>query len=292
VLVRQRPEVQALLRHALMDPLAANRALWAEWTRFHETSAFYDLEGFRKGGIRLRRYELEELGDVSGLDVLHLQCHIGTDTLSLARLGARVTGLDFSPEAVGAARRLAADCGLEARFVCADVTQPPPELHGAFDLVYTTRGVLWWLPDLDAWAAAIARCLRPGGHLYLSEGHPVLGTLEQDGVGPGDLLVRYPYFSRPEPQAFPVDGSYAGHIPDLQQTVEYGWAHGLGEVVTALAGAGLQVEFLHERPTLDWPVRFLVELDDGTYGLPEGTPGELPLMFSLRARVAPRELSR
>jgi SAM-dependent methyltransferase len=284
VLVRERGEVQALLRAALMDPLAENRALWAEWARFHETAELYDLETFRRGGVRLRPYELEELGDVSGLDVLHLQCHIGTDTLSLARLGARVTGLDFSEEALEVARRLAADCGLEARWFCADATQPPAELHGAFDLVYSTRGVLWWLPDLAAWARAVAVCLRPGGFLYLADGHPMLGTLEQDGVGPGELLVRYRYFTSADPEAFAVEGSYAGSIPDARQTTEYGWAHGLGEVVTALLDAGLRLELLRERPTLDWPVRFLEEREDGSYGLPPGTPGEIPLMFSLRAR--------
>src|SRR5262249_43276271 len=148
---------------------------------------------------------------------------------------------------------------------------------------YSSRGVLFWLPDLDAWARTIALCLRPGGAFYLAEGHPVLGTLEQDGVGPGELLVRYRYFGRQEPQTFEVEGSYAGHIPDLQQRVEHGWAHALGEVVTALLDAGLRLELLHEHPFLDWPLPFLEAHGDGSFRLSDGE-AELPLMFSLRVR--------
>src|SRR5574338_1070712 len=150
--------------------LRENRALWDEWTRIHETSAFYDLEGFKRGGIRLSPYELDEIGPVDGLDLLHLQCHFGIDTLSWARLGARVTGADFSPSAIRLARELAIDLGFpEARFVESNLYDLPDHLDGEFDIVYTSRGVLGWLPDIRAWARVVAHFVAPGGRFFISE---------------------------------------------------------------------------------------------------------------------------
>ena len=208
------------------DALAANRALWEAWTPIHEGSDFYDLEGFKRGGIRLREYELAEMGPVAGREVLHLQCHFGLDTLSFARLGARATGVDFSAAAIRLARTLADELGLEARFVESSLDALPSRLEGDFDLVYTSRGVLSWLPDLGAWARLIAHYLRPGGQFYISEVHPVANALHDDGEDAGDagdagrtgeLALRWPYFDRREPLRFPVQGSYADPDADVPQ---------------------------------------------------------------------------
>jgi SAM-dependent methyltransferase len=269
------------------DPAEAirdNIALWDEWTRIHETSAFYDLAGFKRGGIRLRPYELDEIGPVDGLELLHLQCHFGIDTLSWARLGARVTGVDFSLAGVELARSVAAEIGIDgARFVHSDLYDLPTVLDGTFDLVYTSRGVLGWLPDVRRWAEVIAHFVRPGGRFYITEIHPVAHVFEDDDIEPGELRLRYPYWQHVEPLSFPVIGSYAEPTAEVGVHTEHGWNHGLGEIVTALVDAGLRIDSLREYPFVDWPVEFLVEAPDGTYRLPAGTPGELPLFFSILA---------
>jgi ubiquinone/menaquinone biosynthesis C-methylase UbiE len=269
------------------DPAEAirdNNALWDEWTRIHETSAFYDLAGFKRGGIRLRPYELDEIGPVDGLELLHLQCHFGIDTLSWARLGARVTGADFSLAGVELARSVATEIGIDgARFVHSDLYDLPTVLDGTFDLVYTSRGVLRWLPDVRRWAEVIAHFVRPGGRFYITEIHPVAHVFEDDDIEPGELRLRYPYWQHVEPLSFPVIGSYAEPTAEVGVHTEHGWNHGLGEIVTALVDAGLRIDSLREYPFVDWPVEFLVEAPDGTYRLPAGTPGELPLFFSILA---------
>jgi SAM-dependent methyltransferase len=267
------------------EDVAANRALWEEWTGIHAGSAFYDVASFRRGGVRLSPYEIEEVGDVRGQDLLHLQCHFGLDTLSWARLGARVTGADFSPAAIDLARRLAAELEIDARFVCSELGRLPDALEGDFDVVYTSRGVLGWLPDLERWARVIAHFLRPGGRFYVTEIHPVAQVLDDD-EGVTELRVRYPYFARPEALRFPVKGSYAEPDADVKAEWEHAWVHDLGEIVTRLAAAGLRIEFLHEHPWVEWSLPFLEPAEDGTWRLPERVEGELPLSFSLLARAA------
>jgi SAM-dependent methyltransferase len=263
---------------------AANRALWDTWTAIHATGEFYDLEGFKAGGIRLRPYEIETVGDVAGRSLLHLQCHFGIDTLSWARLGARVAGADLSPAAIDLARALADELGFpEARFVCSNLYDLPNVLEGPFDIVYTSRGVLGWLPDIRGWARVVAHFLAPGGTFFITEVHPVVQALEDEDVGPGELRLRYPYWEHREPLVFDVKGSYADRDADAGENVEHGWDHGLGEIVTALIDAGLRIDSLVEHPFLDWKVGFLVEDGDGTWRLPPDAGGELPLMFSLLA---------
>ncbi len=263
---------------------AANRALWDAWTAVHATGEFYDLAGFKTGGVRLRPYEIELVGDVEGRSLLHLQCHFGIDTLSWARLGARVTGADLSPAAIDLARALADELGFpEARFVCSNVYDLPDALDGAFDVVYTSRGVLGWLPDIRAWAQVVAHFLAPGGRFFITEVHPVVQALEDEGVEPGELRLRYPYWEHPEPLVFEVKGSYADPDADVGEQVEHGWDHGLGEIVTALIEAGLRIDTLVEHPFLDWKVGFLVDDGEGRWRLPPDARGELPLMFSLLA---------
>jgi SAM-dependent methyltransferase len=272
----------------------ANRRLWSEWTRVHEQSEFYNLESFKAGtkldrrfdaapGVRIRDYEVEDLGAVREKDLLHLQCHFGIDTLSWARLGARVTGIDFSEPAIELARSLAKELNIDARFVVSSVEELPSSLDGYFDVVYTSRGAIWWLADLDRWAEVIAHFLRPGGVFYITEFHPILMTFDE--TQEREPKIRYPYFPRSEPLEFPVHGSYADPSARVDADVEYGWTHSVGEIVTAIAGAGLRIDFLHELDWVDYQqIPLLEEGDDGKWRLPSVVQGELPLMFSLRAR--------
>jgi SAM-dependent methyltransferase len=273
-----RPDVEA--------SFAANQRLWDAWTAVHAAGEFYDLAGFRTGGIRIRPYEIAALGDVTGRTLLHLQCHFGLDTLSWARLGATVTGVDFSPAAIRLARELAADIGVtDARFIESNVYQLPVRLADEFDIVYTSRGVLGWLPDIRGWARVVARFVKPGGRFYISEAHPLIQAFESEGVGPRELRLRYPYWEHGDPLIFDVHGSYADRDAELgADHTEHGWNHGLAEIVTALIDAGLRLDRLDEQPFLEWPADFLVEREPGSgvYVLPDG-PGELPLMFSLLA---------
>ena len=268
--------------------LAANRRLWDERVPVHYASDFYGVDAFKKGATRIRAVELTELGDVRGKTLLHLQCHFGMDTLAIARLGARVTGADFSAPAVDQARALAAEVGLEARFVVSDVLEL--ELGETFDIVYTSRGVIGWLPDLARWARVIAKHLRPGGFFYIHEIHPVLLAFD-DSDSATELRLGYPYLARPDALELDVQGTYADRGATFAQRKEYAWIHDLGEIVTSLASAGLRIEFLHERTTAPWQaLPFLVRSEEagepgaGEWTLPPGYAGELPLSFTLRAR--------
>ena len=260
--------------------MAANRAMWDERVPIHLSSDFYDVDGFRTGRRRLavEPFEVDELGDVTGRTLLHLQCHFGLDTLSWARLGARVTGLDFSAPAVEAATALAAETGIDAEFVRADLYDAVSALGGRhFDVVYTGKGALIWLPDIGRWASVCAALLAPGGTFYLSEFHPVA-----DMFGWDTLELERSYFE-PEPLFDQSTGTYAELEAPTEVNASYEWQHPLGTVVSALVDAGLRVEMLHEHAhTLfpRWP--FLERRDDGTFVLPAGMP-RLPLMYSLRA---------
>jgi len=261
--------------------LKANQDHWNELVSIHAASRFYDLESFRAGRCSLDPIDVAEVGEVRGLSLLHLQCHFGQDTLSWARRGARVTGADFSERAVELARRLAEELGLEARFVCSELSALPQALEGAFDLVYTGGGVLGWLPDLERWAQVAAHFLRPGGTFYLREIHPFSWVFDDEAKA-GPLRVRYPYFGTGEPQRWEEDGSYAGPNASLEHRVTYEWPHTLGEVVTALAQAGLRIEFLHEFPTASYrQFPWMEQGEDGCWRLPD-TPA-LPFTFSVRA---------
>jgi len=265
---------------------AANEELWNAWTAVHAAGDFYDLEGFKAGGVRIRPYEIDLLGDVTGKSLLHLQCHFGIDTLSFARLGARVTGADLSPDAIELARMLADELGFpDARFVRSNLYDLPKALEGTFDIVYTSRGVLGWLPDIRAWARVVAHFLAPGGTFFITEAHPVMNVFENEGVAPGELRLTYPYWEHGEPLTFAVKGSYADPDADVGDLTEHSWDHGLGEIVTALIDAGLRIDKLIEYPFLEWKVDFLVEEEpeNDRWVLPPGTSGELPLMFSLLA---------
>ena len=255
-----------------------NRAMWDERVPIHTDSDFYDVEGFLAGRSELRAFERDELGDVTGRTLVHLQCHFGLDTLSWAREGARVTGLDFSGPAVEAAREIAARAGIEdADFVQADVYEAPEALGGRrFDIVYTGLGALNWLPDLERWAHVVRRLLAPSGRLYLVEFHPFTDTLADD-----ELHVAYPYFHT-EPLEFDDPGTYADMTAQTTHNRSLEWNHGFADVITALLGAGLQIELLHEHDHTLFPRWPFLERRDRTYHLPADRPS-LPLMYSLVA---------
>ena len=267
------------------EALGANRMLWDALTRINVTAASFRLDDFENdpNEVRLRDYEREDVGDVSGKSLLHLQCHFGVDTLSWARLGASVTGADFSAAAIAAAREVAAELDIAATFVESELDVLPDNLAGQFDIVYTSRGVLGWLPDIDAWARVVAHFVKPGGFFYITEIHPVALVFEDRDVQPGELRLAFPYWSHRQPLRFEVQGSYADRDAPTPGLVEHVWNRSLGEIVTALIDAGLRIEFLHEFDFVDWAIDFLVESEDGRYRLPPETKGDLPLYFSLKA---------
>ena len=260
----------------------ANRLHWDERVPVHAASAFYDVDGFKAGATTLHDVEQRELGDVSGRTMLHLQCHFGLDTLSWRRAGATVTGVDFSGEAITVARRLTAETGLDARFIEANVYDPPGVLHETFDIVFASYGVLCWLPDLDRWAQVIARFLAPGGRFYMAESSNVADMLEEDEGGELRLMPDYPTGTEP---VSAMGASYA----DADVTVTtptYEWDHTVAEVVTALAAAGLVVQWVHEHPVLPWQqFRSMTLGADGWWRLPP-PHDRLPLTFSIMAARA------
>jgi SAM-dependent methyltransferase len=259
----------------------ANRRLWDASVAHHVSSAFYDVAAFKAGRSSLDRLELDAAGPVEGRSLLHLQCHFGMTTLSWARLGAEATGVDFSAEAIRAARALSGDIGVPATFVEGDVMTV--DLGRTFDVVFASWGAISWIPDIGAWMRTAARHLRPGGRLALVDHHPFLWPWDDD-PGVTGFVPRYRYFQDGEPERFEVEETYAG-APVAGQ-VEYGFNHDLGAVVTAAVGAGLAIERLTEHPVIPWPaLPFLVrDAEEGWWRSPS-TP--LPLSFSLVATRRP-----
>jgi SAM-dependent methyltransferase len=230
-----------------------NRASWDERAPAHAASDYYALSDFIEDPSFLSdvvRFDLSRLGDIRGLRGVHLQCHIGTDTISLARLGAEMTGLDFSPAALTEARELAARCGTPVEFVDSELYEAPQKLGAeSFDLVYTGVGALCWLPSIARWADVVARLLRPGGRLFLREFHPMfwaLGDPRPDGL----LVLEYPYFERDEPMVFDEPGTYVETSVTFQHNTTHEWNHGLGEIVTALLDRGLELRMLAEHDSV------------------------------------------
>jgi SAM-dependent methyltransferase len=258
--------------------IEANRRLWDQMVAVHHGSAFYDLDGFRAGASTLRKPELELLGDVAGRSLLHLQCHFGMDTLSLARLGARVTGVDFSEPAIALARALAGEVGLEARFVQSDVYELTRVLHEQFDLVFTSYGALCWLPDIPEWGRVVARFLRPGGTFVIVENHPLAACVD---VVDGSLHLARPFFSS-EPVETTATSTYADPDAVLAPQVNYQWSWTVAGMVSALIDAGLRVDRLRELPLGSWQRFPGMRLDEqGWWRLPEDP---IPLLVACRAR--------
>jgi SAM-dependent methyltransferase len=271
----------------MSDPIEMNRSLWEAWAVAHGQDAYYDTAGLVAGADSLGSAERAGLraalgreNDLSGLNILHVQCHIGFDTVSLARRGAQVTGTDFSATALAKAADIAARAGVTIDWVEAEATALPSSLHGRFDLAYATIGVLCWIGDIDAWMRSVAAALAPDGQLVLYEMHPLFCAL----AGPDWLELEFPYGGA-EPQLSAESSSYA--VPDAlleaMPTVQY--AHSLGEVVTAAADAGLAVRRLEEHLEADRDPRGMgPEVEpDGRYRLRSGGH-PLPIMFTLIAQ--------
>ena len=254
---------------------------WNELTALHARSAFYNLEGFKAGQSTLRSIEVEELPEVAGKRLLHLQCHFGLDTLSWARRGARVTGVDFSETAIALARSLSCELGLEAAFVHSDLYDLRNVLSGDFDIVFTSYGTICWLPDLRRWAEIISDSLRPGGTFYMAEIHPFANVFD-DRPGTEELKVAYSYFDA-GPIREESQGSYADRSAEVIHRTSYIWQHPLGEILNELIRAGLTIEFVHEFPySVCATLPCMDSSADGWWRLRKQA-GEVPLLFSLRA---------
>ena len=255
-----------------------NKSTWDKKVSIHATSEFYDVEGFKKGKTSLNAYELEELGEVCGKSLLHLHCHFGQDTLSWSRLGAKCTGIDLSSEGIKQAKLLNEELGFDAKFIECNTYDIPKKVGGKFDIVFASYGVIGWLPDLKTWGKIIASKLKTGGVFYLIEFHPIVWMF--------DFLQKPPKLLYPYQNSEAIYEEYKGTYANKNAKIiskEYGWNHGLGEVVTALIDAGLQIELLHEfekSPYNSFPE--MDETDDGMYVLKENQR-MFPLLYSIRA---------
>ena len=276
----------------MTDYRTVNRANWNERAPAHAASPDYAFDRFADDPSylsRVVRFDVPRLGDVTGLRAIHLQCHIGTDTISLSRLGARMTGLDFSSASLAQARALAVRAHADVEFVEAEVYDAPKVVEqGAFDLVYTGIGALCWLPDVAHWARVVSALLRPGGRLFLREGHPMLWALDDAPRDDGVLAVEYAYFERPEPLVWEEPGTYVATDVSFTHNVTHSWNHGIGEVVTALMDAGLDLTMLQEHDSVPWNALpgLMTRDEQGEWRLTD-RPWRLAHTYTLQARKRP-----
>jgi SAM-dependent methyltransferase len=275
-----------------MDSAGINRLQWDERAPAHAKSPDYHVTSFAQDPTFLSyvvQFDLPRLGDIAGLRGVHLQCHIGTDTISLARLGAHMTGLDFSPVALVEARRIAALAGTEVDFVEAEVYDAVSVLGaGRFDFVYTGVGALCWLPDVRRWAGTVADLLQPGGRLFIREFHPMLWSLD-DERDDGLLVVKYSYFETPEPEVFEDDETYVETDSTFSHNTTHTWNHGLGEVIGALLEVGMELTAFEEHrsaPSEMLPGH-MVRDEFEEWHLRE-RPERVPLAYTLQARKTTR----
>lgn len=271
----------------MTDYLDINKAGWDERAPAHAVSPDYEVERFVSDPNHLSgvvTFDLPLLGDLQGLRGIHLQCHIGTDTISLARLGAQMTGLDFSGTSIAEARKLSERAGTPVEFVESNVYDAPRVLDNeGYDLVFTGIGALCWLPDIRRWAEVVATLLRPGGRLFIREGHPMLWAMDEKHTD--ELVVGYPYFERPEPLVDEDDGTYVSTDVSFSKNVTYSWNHGLGELVTALLNVGMDITGLVEHDSVPWEALpgQMERLELGEWRLRD-RPWRLAHTFTLQAR--------
>jgi SAM-dependent methyltransferase len=261
--------------------VAANEADWNARAPLHAASDFYD----RPAEFWFADYEWADLGPLDGRDVLHLQCHLGTETIEFARRGARTSGLDLSAKSLEAAREIASKAGIEVDYLHADVYDAVQAVRGRrFDVVYTGKGALCYLPDLQQWAEVVRELLKPGGLLYVVEFHPLLNSLREVSL-PGEsdeLILRADYLEGRGPIAHDSTVTYTGDEVPGRQT-SYEWRHGLGEIVSTLAGAGFRIAGLRESEVLPWPRwTTMQQTPEGWWRLPDDAP-RIPLLFALKA---------
>jgi SAM-dependent methyltransferase len=269
------------------EKVKTNMLHWNDMVEPHVKSEFYDVEGFKKGRNTLDKIVLEGVGNVDGKSLLHLQCHFGLDTLSFARLGAKVTGVDFSPKAIKHARAIAQELNIPSTFVCSDIYDLYNQLSieqgdkDGFDIVFTSQGVLCWLPDLKRWAEVISHFLKPRGFFFIQESHPFAHVFDDENSS--EFRIRHPYFLK-EPMLFDGDSSYAVSYFETKNTASYEWMHPVSEIINSLINVGLSIEYFEEYPYMFGKhFEFLEKGIDGFWHLPSGR-GDIPLMFSLKAR--------
>lgn len=255
---------------------SANKATWNDKVKVHAESDMYAMEAFKKGKTSLMRFELDALGDVSGKSLLHLQCHFGQDTLSWSRLGAKCVGVDLSDEGVKLAQQLNDELNLEAKFVCCNVLDASKHVEGTFDIVFTSYGVIGWLPDLKPWGQMIAEKLKKGGTFYMVEFHPIVWMFD---YLEGKPIMKYGYM-QDEVIYEEYEGTYANQDSKMMSK-EYGWNHGLSEVINALTSAGLKIEYLNEYD--ESPYNVLPELVENKSGNYVTKDKLYPLIFEIKA---------
>jgi len=260
----------------------ANLSHWDSVVEGHYHSDFYDVKGFMAGDNQLDQIELSEVGEVSHKSLLHIQCHFGLTTLSWARLGAKVTGVDFSPASVTTARELAKELRIDARFVESNVYGLSECIKERFDIVFTSYGVLCWLPDLTEWAREAAAMVKPGGRFHIVEFHPIMQALKRNGDG--TVILGLPYFNEGV-MAYEPDGTGSYATPDKPNfETTYEWAHSIGEVVTAISNSGLNIVHLNEFPftTQGDFMGCLHEEEQGLWRYPDSKHG-VPLTYAITA---------
>jgi SAM-dependent methyltransferase len=270
----------------MADYRTVNRANWDERAPAHAASPDYALDRFAADPAFISdvvRFDAPRLGDVAGLRGVHLQCHIGTDTISLARLGARMTGLDFSPASIEQARALAERVGADVEFVEAEVYDAVRWLGaGAFDLVYTGVGALCWLPDIRRWAGVVSHLLARGGRLFVREGHPVLWAVDDERAD-GAVALEYPYFEHAEASVWNESGTYVATNARFAHTESHNWNRGLGEIVTALLDAGMRITALVEHDSVPWEAMHGMRMIGGGEWQLADRPERLPHSYTLQA---------
>lgn len=264
--------------------LTANKKRWNQAAEYNFST--WDVQGFVDDSGRLSRIveaDRRYLGDVTGKNLVHLQCHFGMDTLSWARLGAECIGIDNSDRAIQLARDLNQRASLNARFVEADVHEASEAVSARqFDIVYTSGGVLNWLPKVAPWARVVAKLLKPGGLFYMREAHPVLWSLEDERLDQ-QLEVTRSYFETLEPKRWDDGGASWEEPTHVESKTEYIWSHGLGEIITSLIDSGLTIQLVEEHQTLLWQaLPFMKQDSEGWWVLPEGKD-RIPLMYSIVA---------
>ena len=262
-----------------------NKQAWNKRTAIHKDSAFYDLDSFKKGKSSLNKIELEELGDVKGKTILHLQCHFGMDTMSWAREGAIVTGVDLSDEAINLAKEINTELNLNAKFICsniydlADSSKVPP-LEGfreaGFDIVFTSYGTIGWLPDLDKWAEIVSYFLKPGGIFYIADFHPALWMMDENFE-----KIKYNYFNT-EVITEEISGTYTDRNAPIK-SVEHGWNHPFSEIINGLVKHKLQIVQFNEVPYS--PYNCFNNMEKGADGMwrIKGMDEKMPMMYSIKA---------
>jgi 2-polyprenyl-3-methyl-5-hydroxy-6-metoxy-1,4-benzoquinol methylase len=254
----------------------ANKELWNKRTAVHKDSSFYDLAGFKAGKNVLTPIELNEVGSVQGKKMLHLQCHFGMDSLNWARLGAEVTGIDLSDEAINEAKKLNDELGLNAKFICCNIYDLEEHLDEKFDIVFTSYGVVGWLPDLDKWAALISYYLKPGAVFYMAEFHPVVWMFDEEFTH-----IKYFYDNR-ELIVTDSEGTYTDRNADIKAK-EYSWNHSISEVLNALIKQGLQIRQFNEFMYSPYPCfNNTIQGKDGNWHI-KGMEEKIPMVYSVKA---------